>query len=157
MEYIHDVIDLINPIAWVAANLVLAYISVALIAFVAMYYALFDPKATTGGKLIFRFMLSLVGILGIDFIVVFVDHAPGREWFSYPGDYVEWWGPLLRLFIYCYVAFTITSLAVLLVERKWFPSYIEAIAPQPLVKVRHETGEIPIVTPSPEASDDPPQ
>lgn len=154
MEYVHDVI---NPIAWVAANIVLAYISVALIVFVVMYYALFDPKATTGGKLIFRFMFSLVGILGIVFIGVFVDPAPDREWFSYPGDYVEWWRPLLRLFIYGYVAFTITALAVLLVKRKWFPSHIEAIAPQPLVKVRHETSEIPIVTPPPEASDDPPQ
>lgn len=154
MEFIHEVI---NPVAWVVANMVLAYIAFALVVFVVMYYALFDPQATTGGKLIFRFMISLVGLIGLLFLGIFVDPAPDREWFSYPGDYVEWWRPVLRLFIYGYVAFTITSLAVLLVKRKWFPSRIEAIAPQPLVKVRHETSEIPIVTSSPETPDDPSQ
>ena len=154
MEYIHDVI---NPVAWVVANMVLAYIAFALVVFVVMYYALFDPRATTGGRFIFRFMISLVGVIGLVFLGIFVDPTPDHEWFSYPGDYVEWWRSVLRLFIYGYVAFTITSLAVLLVKRKWFPSRIEAIAPQQLVKVRHETSEIPIVKSSPETPDDPSQ
>ena len=151
MEFIHDVI---NPIAWVAANLILAYVSFALVVFVVMYYALFDPRATTGGRLIFRFMLSLVGVIVLSSIGIFIDPVPNREWFSYPGDYVEWWRPLLRLVIYGFVAFTVTSLAVLLVRRKWFPNNLK-MAPQPLVVVRHETSEIPVIKPSPEADDHP--
>lgn len=139
------IVDVINPIAWVMANIVLAYTAFALIGFVIMYYALFDPKATTGGKLIFRFMLSLVGVIGLVFLGIFVDPGPDREWFLYPEGEVEWWRPALRLFIYGYVSFTITSLAVLLVKRKWFPDRLK-VAPSPdLIKVRHETSEIPTI------------
>jgi len=151
MELLHDVI---NPIAWVTANILLAYIAFALIVFVVMYYALFDPRATTGGQLIFRFMLSLVGVIVLSFLGIFIDPAPDREWFTYPGDYVEWWRPILRLCIYGFVAFTITSLAVLLVRRKWFPHNLK-MAPQPLVVVRHETSEIQVVESSPETDDSP--
>lgn len=148
-----DIIDVINPIAWVAANLILAYTALALVVFVVLYYALFDPKATTGGKFIFRFMLSLVGIIGLVFLGIFVDPPPTRGWGVYP-DYVDWWRPLLRLLVYGYVAFTVTSLAVLLVLRKWFPHKLKTAPSQELVKVRHETSEIPIVKPHPEDQDE---
>ena len=147
-----SIIDAINPIAWVLANVVLAYISVALLVFVVMYYALFDPKATTGGKLIFRFMLSLVGVILLVFLGIYIDPAGNRSWYLMSAD-VEWWRPALRLIIYGYVAFTITSLAVLLVRRKWFPSKLKIAPQQELVKPRHETSEIPIVKPHPEDSD----
>lgn len=142
-----DFITTINPIAWVLANLILAYISLALVVFVITYYALFDPRATTGGKFIFRFMLSLVGIVGLVFLGIFIDPAPDRSWFQYP-DETDWWRPIVRLSVYGYVAFTITSLAVLLFYRKWLPHRLRT-APhgQELVKVRHETSENPIVKP----------
>lgn len=139
-----DVINTINTIAWVLANLILAYTALALVIFVIMYYALFDPKATTGGKLIFRFMLSLVGVIGLVFVGIFVDPSVSRPWSTYPED-IEWWRPVLRLVIYSYVAFTITSLAALLVRRKWRPHSLKIAPAQDLVKVRHPTDEIPIV------------
>lgn len=137
-------IESFNQVAWVLANIILAYIAFALLLFVIMYYALFDPRATTGGKLIFRFMFSLVGVIGLVFLGIFVDPAPDREWFMYPPE-VETWRPTLRLIVYGYVAFTITSLAVLLVHRKWFPHKLKVAPTQELVKVRHETSEIPVV------------
>lgn len=139
-----NIIDIVNQIMWVAANITLAYIACVLMVFVVMYYALFDPKATTGGKLIFRFMLSLVGVIGLVFIGIFIDPAPDREWFLYPAE-AELWRPALRLAIYGYVAFTITSLAILLVKRKWWPHKVRTAPTQELVKVRHETADIPVV------------
>lgn len=137
-------IDLINQVAWVAANILLGYTSIALLVFVVLYYTLFDPRATTGGTLIFRFMLSLVGVIGIVFIGMYFDPSSDSLEFSYPND-VEVWRPGLRLIVYGYVAFTITSLAVLLVKRKWFPNRVKTAPPQDLIKVRHETGPNPTV------------
>lgn len=148
-----DFINAFNSIAWVLANMILAYTALALVVFVIMYYALFDPRATTGGKLIFRFMLSLVGIVGLVFVGIFVDPAMNQSWSSYPEN-IEIWRPALRLAIYGYVAFTITSLAALLVRRKWRPNSLKIAPAQDLVKVRHSTNEIPIVKPFLKAKDD---
>jgi len=139
-----DVIHIINTVAWVGANFLIAYSCVAIILFVIGYYILFDPRATTGGKLIFRFMLSLVGVIGLIFVGVFVDPAGNREWFTYPGD-VDVWRPLIRFGIYFYVSFTITSLAILLVIRKFKPSLVRKASDLNLVKPRH-TNEIPIIS-----------
>ena len=137
-------LEMLNPVIWVLANIVLAYVALALVIFVITYYVLFDPKATTGGKLIFRFMLSLVGVMGLVFLGIYVDPSADRSAFEYPTD-VDWWRPAFRLVIYSYVSFTITSLAILLIRRKWRPHSIKIAPPQDLVKVRHETSEIPIV------------
>lgn len=131
----YDFIQEVNAVAWVLSNVVLAYSSVALLVFVAGYYILFDPSATTGGKFIFRFMISLVGVMALVFIGVFVDPVAGRAWFTYPGD-VALWRPVTRLIIYSYIAFTITSLAVLLVVRKWHPHKL--VTARDLVKPRDE-------------------
>jgi hypothetical protein len=138
-----EVIDTINSIAWILANIILAYTALALVVFVIMYYALFDPRATTGGKLIFRFMLSLVGIIGLVFGGIFMDPNANQTWSMYP-DHIAVWRPILRLVIYGYVAFTITALAILLVRRKWRPHSLKIAPAQDLVKVRH-TNEIPVV------------
>ena len=145
-------IESLNPALWVVANIILAYVAAALLVFVVMYYALFDVKATTGGRLIFRFMLSLVGVIAIVFLGIYIDPSSDREWFIYPGD-VDWWRPSMRLVVYSYLAFTITSLAVLLVHRKWFPDRLKTAPSGELVKVRHETSEIPVVKPHPKDSD----
>lgn len=125
-----------NAYLWIGANLLIAYIGVALVVFVAGYYLLFDPKATTGGRLIFRFALSLVGVMGLIIISLFINPAEGRAWFQYPGD-LFWWRPIVRFITYSYVAYTITSLTVLLGIRKWVPHIIQT-APDDntLVKVR---------------------
>lgn len=131
-----DLINTINSFAWVGGNIAVAYIAIVLIVFVAGYYALFDPGATTAGKFVFRFSLSLVGVIGLVFIGLFVDPSAGREWFTYPGD-VAIWRPLVRLAVYGYVAFTITALAVLLAVRKWRPHLLRTAPDRDLVKVRN--------------------
>lgn len=137
-------LDVINTIAWVGANLFIAYIAILVIAFVVMYYIFFDPRATTAGKMIFRFMLSLVGVIGLVFIGIFIDPAADRSAFEYNGD-AEWWRPILRFGVYGYVAFTITSLAAALVLRKWWPHKVKKKADLALVKPRHDTSDIPTI------------
>lgn len=133
----------INTFAWVAGNILVAYTAIAIVVFVIAYYVLFDPKATTAGKFIFRFMLSLVGVILLVFIGTYVDPSPNRTWSFLPPD-VSSWRPILRFLIYGYVAFTITSLAVLLAVRKWRPNRVRLKSDRDLVEVRH-TKEIPIV------------
>ena len=136
--------DVINTIAWIGSNLALAYIAIVVVLFVVMYYVFFDPKATTAGKMIFKFMLSLVGILFLVYIGVFVNPV-GAGPFHPPAEYVEPWRPILRLVVYGYVAWTVTSLAIALILRKWFPHKVKKKADLALVKPRHDTGDIPTV------------
>lgn len=139
-----DVLNVTQWVFWVGANLLIAYIALLILLFVLMYQIFFDPKATTAGKMIFRFMLSLVGIIGLVFIGIFIDPAPSRGALTSPSD-VEWWRPILRFSVYAYVAYSITMLAVALVMRKWFPHKVKKKADLELVKPRHDTTDIPIV------------
>lgn len=128
--------DQVNTFAWVASNLLIGYIGIALIVFVVGYYLLFHPGATTAGKLIFRFALSLVGVIGLVFISLFINPREGAAWNLYPGD-VYWWRPAARFIVYAYVSYTITSLTVLLAVRKWRPGLIQTAPDEDtLVKVR---------------------
>lgn len=127
-----------NSFAWIAANVLVIYISVALLVFVMVYSAIFDPKATTGGLLIFRFMVSLVGVVGLVFISIFLNPTDGRAWHAYPGD-VYWWRPMLRMVAYAYVSYSTTKLISYLIKRKWFPHKLKKIAPEELVLTRDET------------------
>lgn len=136
-------LETINAIAWVSANLLVVYVAFVLAVFVVGYYTFFDPRATTAGKMIFRFMLSLVGVIGLVVVGTFIDPSHSREWFSYPGD-VASWRPIARLVIYLYVAYTISSLAVVLFIRKWKPHLVKKKSDMDLVRVRH-TSEIPII------------
>lgn len=138
-------LDVINAFLWVGANLFIVYIAVIVVGFVVMYYVWFDPSATTAGKMIFRFMLSLVGVIGLVFIGVFVDPAHGRSPTSAPSPDVEFWRPLVRFVVYGYVAFTITALAFALILRKWFPQRVKKKEDLGIVKTRHDTKEIPII------------
>lgn len=138
-----DVMKTINEYAWIIGNLLVSYTAVTILAFVIMYAILFDPRATIAGKFIFRFMLSLVGITVLVFIGTFIDPSHDREWYNLPAD-VEAWRPLLRVVIYGYVAYTITSLSCLLVIRKWYPRGLKNQQDLSLVVPRHTT-EIPIV------------
>lgn len=132
-----EFIESINEWAWVTSHVLLVYISMLLIVFVTAYYILFDPRATTAGKMIFRFMVSLVGVVGLIFVGVFIDPSVDRSWYTYPVD-VAWWRPVSRLLIYIYVAYTITSLAILLAVRKWWPEKVKSVPDDTdLVKVRH--------------------
>lgn len=138
-----DVLNVLNSWLWVIGNVALAYTSVMLVLFVTTYFILFDPRATTGGKLIFQFMLSLMGVLVLVFIGIYINPELGASWETVPPN-VEWWRPIVRVVVYGFVAYSITSLAVLLVLRKWFPQKLKKASDYALVQPRH-TGEIPIV------------
>lgn len=139
-----DTVDAINTVAWVLGSVVLAYTAFALIGFLVAYYTIFDPSATTGGRLIFRFMLSLAGVIVLVFVGIFVDPSPDQAWSRFPVEYVEWWRPLLRLSVYGFVAYSISSLAWLLAVRKWWPHKVKKASDINLVKIRH-TNEIPVI------------
>ena len=140
----HNVVNSVNTVAWVLGNVLLAYTAFALITFLLAYYTIFDPSATTGGRLIFRFMLSLAGVIVLVFIGIFVDPSPNLEWYVFPGESIEWWRPLMRLAVYSFVAYSISSLAWLLAVRKWWPHKVKKASDINLVKVRH-TSEIPVI------------
>lgn len=137
----NGVLDAINAFMWVSANVILAYIMVLVVIFVLLYRALFEVNATTGGKLVYRFMVSLVGITGLIVLGTFIDPAAGREWFTYPTD-VAVWRPIVRFAIYTYVAYTVTSLSVFLVIRRFYPNRVKKAEDYSFVKPR--TGSIPI-------------
>lgn len=141
-----DLLNFVNTLAYQIANLFVIYIAIGVVVFVIGYYALFDPRATTAGRLVFRFFLSLVGIIGLVFIGTYIDPIDDHSWTTLPSG-VEPWRPLLRLIVYGYVAYTITSLAVLLWLRKYRPHKIKSAPDKELVKVRHDTAELPITKP----------
>ena len=141
---IPDWLQSFNTFAWITSNILVAYVSVVLAVFVIAYYILFDPRATTAGKLFFRFAFSLIGVIGLVFISLFVDPHVGREWITYPGD-PAWWRPGLRLVIYSQIAYTVSSLTVFLTIRKWWPSKVKTSLDREVVQVRNETRDIPII------------
>jgi hypothetical protein len=127
--------DTINSILWVAANLEVAYIAIMLLAFSILYPWWFDPRATTAGRLILSFIFSLVGVIGLVFIAIYVDPQIGRAWFQFPGD-VLWWRPGLRFTTFTFVAYTITSLVVLLWFRKFRPHKIQTAPDERTLNVK---------------------
>lgn len=139
----NSIIDAVNGFLWVSANVLLAYSAIVLLIFMISYYILFDPRATTGGKLIFQFILSLSGLIVINLIGVFIDPSADNRWFLFPPD-VEPWRPIMRFVVYAFIAYATTSLAVLLAMRKWWPHKLKKASDINLVKVRH-THEIPII------------
>ena len=125
----------LNAFAWVTSNIFIIYIAVVLTLFVVAYYVFFDPSATTGGKLIFRFAMSLLGVIGLIFVGIFINPAMNREWFNYSGD-IYWWRPTLRLALYGYVAYTITNLTIFLGVRKFRPDLLTTAKDVDLVQPR---------------------
>lgn len=131
---ITELLNFLNPIFWVGANFLIIYIGIALLIFVAAYYFLFDPSATTGGKLIFRFKIALLGIMALVFIGVWVNPREGAEWFQYQVDTMIW-RPFIRFAVYSYVAWSISHLAVFLWIRKFRPWKLKT-SEENLVKTR---------------------
>jgi predicted permease len=124
-----------NEFAWVTSNIILAYSAIVLPIFLAAYFYFFDPRATTGGRLIFQFMVSLVGIIALNVIGIFINPTANNIWYILPEG-TDTWRPTVRLVIYGFVAYSITSLAILLIMRKYFPHKLKTAAAIALVKVR---------------------
>jgi hypothetical protein len=125
----------LNLFFWVGSNILIAYIAIALLLFVIAYPVLFDPGATTAGKLVLRFATSLIGVIGLVAISIFINPREGGAWFEYPGD-VFWWRPGVRFAVYAYVAFSITSLVVLLWLRKFRPHLLHTAPDETTLPVK---------------------
>lgn len=136
-----EFLEVINPAIWILTNTILIYISIALTVFVISYQVFFDPKSTTGGRMIFRFALSLLLVILVVGIGIFVDPRMQFSWRTYPADII-WWRPTVRLIGYGYVAYTITALSVFLWKRKFRPESLKTAPDKLLVKPRHDTDEI---------------
>ena len=139
-----DFIEWFNPTFWVVANLTLIYTCVLLLVFTILYPTLFDPSATTGGKMIFRFSLSLSMVVAVIVAGIFIDPRHDLPWYTYSGDTL-WWRPTVRLGAYLYVAYTITDLVRFLWKRKFHPEMIKRTPDKELVKPRHNTAEVPTI------------
>jgi hypothetical protein len=135
--------EFINGLMLVTGRILVGYISFALVVFVIAYYILFDPRATTAGKFIFRFMLSLVGVILLSFVGTFIDPTSGGTARPIPPPDVFSWRSLLRIVVYGYVAFAITSLAVILAVYRWWPDKIKS-KNRSFVEPR-STKDIPII------------
>ena len=139
-----DFLEWLNPTLWVIVNLALIYIGVLLLAFTILYPTLFEPSATTGGKMIFRFALSLSMVVAVIVVGIFIDPRDDIPWYEYPGDTI-WWRPIVLLGAYTYVSYTITSLVIFLWKRKFYPQKLKRAPDKELVKPRHDTDEIPTI------------
>ena len=139
-----EFLEWLNPTLWVIVNLALIYIGVLLLAFTILYPTLFEPSATTGGKMIFRFVLSLSMVVALIVVGIFIDPRHDIPWYEYPGDTI-WWRPTIRLAAYTYVSYTITSLVIFLWKRKFYPQKLKRAPDKELVKPRHDTSEVPTI------------
>lgn len=126
-----------NAVVWAITNLLIVYITVMLVLFVTGYYMLFNPKVTTAGRYIFRFFISLIAVVGLIFISLFIDPRDNSLWYEIPEE-TAIWRPLVRLAGYAYVAFSITSLAMLLIVRKWYPNKLRTARDRDLIQTRSE-------------------
>lgn len=127
----------INTVLWVMSNALVGYIALASVLFVAGYLILFDPLTTTAGKIIFRLMVSLAGVMGLVFIGVFLDNRPDQDWLTFQGDTL-WWRPGVRLIVYSYLAYAATTLLSFLMTIKWFPSRLKTPRDKKLIHLRNE-------------------
>jgi hypothetical protein len=138
------VLDIMNTFFWVASNVLVGYVGALLVIFVIGYVAIFEPRATTGGRLILRFAVSILGIVFLVFLGVYVDPVGGRTWYSYQGDAADW-RPFVRFIGYIFVAYTITSLTVFLFIRKFLPHKVKNAEERDFVRPRSEKGDQQIV------------
>lgn len=128
-------VEQFNGVFWVLANYLIIVIAAVLVLFVIVYYALFNPKKTTAGRFIFRFVFSLIGVIGLVVIGIFLNPMHGHHWTEYPGD-VFWWRPLARVIVYGYVAYAVSALVVLVVIRKWWPERLHTAQTRELLEER---------------------
>lgn len=131
-EWLH----FINIIAWQVSNGLITYISIALVIFVVGYYVLFDPKATTVGRYLFRFVLSLVLVIGLSIVTLYFGPSSQNRVPGFEPDDAFWWLQILRLIVFSYVAYTVTGLAFLLGIRKFRPDLIKTMADHVMVQPR---------------------
>ncbi len=116
-----------STVVWVLGNLVALGIFFSAGTFAVLYPLLFNIRVTTVGPHIWRAILSVAGFGVLAVLGLFVD---GRvNWWEMPTD-VAWWRPLLRLAIYGLIAYSFTSLSVVLIMRRFWPHRLKT---KPLV------------------------
>ena len=132
-----DWLSEINAIFWVSSNVFVGYITIAVYVFLIAYYVMFNPRATTAGRLLFRLLSALGGVMTLVFIGVFIDNRPDEDWLSFPGDTL-WWRPILRIILYGFMAYAVTALIAFMVTVKWFPHRLKTPRDKELIQLRNE-------------------
>lgn len=127
----------INTIFWVSSNALVGYITAAVYVFLVAYYVMFNPQATTAGRLLFRLLFALGGVMTLVFVGVFVDNRPDEDWLTFPGDTL-WWRPTLRILGYAFLAYAVTALISFMVKVRWFPHKLKTPRDKELLRLRQE-------------------
>lgn len=123
-----------NQVAWVIGNITVLAIFATALTFVIVYPILFNPMLTTAGRLIWRLVISFLGLGFLAVLGVFVD---GRvSWLMFPPD-VAWWRPTIRAAIYLFVAYSFMSLVGLLFTRRFHPERVRRAPDDWMVQPRH--------------------
>lgn len=130
----------INAIFWVSSNALVGYITFATYIFLVAYYIMFNPRATTAGRLLFRLLFALGGVMTLVFIGVFIDNRPDEDWLTFPGDTI-WWRPVLRIFGYAFLACAVTALIKFMITVKWFPHKLKTPRDKELIRLRNERND----------------
>ncbi|AWN03252.1 hypothetical protein PBI_CAMILLE_5 [Microbacterium phage Camille] len=123
--------EVITDVLWIVDNLLANVASFGIITAAIAYYTLFDPRATTAGRMVFRFMVSLAGVIALSLVA---------EAFGATKD-TTWW-VALAMIVYGYLVYTIIALLTFMVIRKWKPSRVKKKADLNLMKPRTDTTEI---------------
>jgi len=129
-------VEAYNHVMWVIGNLTVALIFVCALTFVVVYPVLFNPMLTTAGRLIWRLVISFLGLGFLAVLGVFVDGQV--DWTMFPPD-VSWWRPTIRFFIYAFVAYSFGSLIGLLFTRRFHPERVRRAPDDWMVKPRHKS------------------
>ena len=132
-----DWLNEINTIFWVSSNALVGYITIALYVFLVAYFVMFNPRKTTAGRLLFRLLFALGGVMTLVFVSVFIDNRPDEDWLTFPGDTL-WWRPTLRIFGYLFLAYAVTALISFMVKVRWFPHRLKTPRDKELLRLRQE-------------------
>lgn len=93
--------SLVNPVLWVIADLELFFVSLVMLAFVAIYFFVYRWFDYAAGRSIMVFTAALLLVL----ILIDTSQFTGKNpWFVYPTDSVVW-RPALRVAIYGIVSY----------------------------------------------------
>lgn len=109
-----------NEFLWPLANVLVVYVTLALLTFCIGYPILFNPRASTTGRGILRFAISLLGVMVLVFVSLFVDPRDDVPWWVLPVG-VDVWRPVVRVVVYGFASYAVTALGVTLHLRRFRP------------------------------------
>lgn len=120
---------MIDEILWTIGNVLIAAIFVLAFLFCFLYLALFNPRRTTGGWLIWQAIFSITCIGLVNVVGIYLSDV--------------WWRPGFRAVVYTLVAYNFGRLVGLLIYRRFWPHKVrigsesvdeQTLSPRPRVR-----------------------